>query len=82
VHAEDLTSKDDSAAEVVANPKARSVVAGEVAEAVAGDYRWYENTLDALAAVTLDDIERVRQTYLRRKNRVVGLYEPEQNGQG
>jgi zinc protease len=52
-----------------------------MAEAVAGDYRWYENTLEALAAVTLDDIERVRQTYLRPGNRVVGLYQPEENGQ-
>jgi predicted Zn-dependent peptidase len=52
-----------------------------MAEAVAGDYHWYENTLEALASVTLDDIERVRQTYLRPGNRVVGLYQPEQNGQ-
>ena len=51
-----------------------------MAEAIAGDYRWYENTLEALASVTLDDIERVRQTYLRPANRVVGLYQPGQNG--
>jgi predicted Zn-dependent peptidase len=48
---------------------------------VAGDYRWYEHTLDALAAVTLEDIERVRQKYLQRRNRIVGLYEPDRNGQ-
>jgi zinc protease len=53
-----------------------------MAEAVAGDYQWYENTLDSLAAVKLDDIERVRQNYLHPRNRVIGLYEPEQNGQG
>ncbi|HSG17262.1 MAG TPA: pitrilysin family protein [Anaerolineae bacterium] len=52
-----------------------------MAEAVAGDYRWYEHTLDALAAVTLEDIERVRQKYLQRRNRIVGLYEPDRNGQ-
>jgi zinc protease len=51
-----------------------------MAEAVAGDYQWYENTLDALASVTLDDIERVRQSYLRPGNRVVGMYQPEANG--
>jgi zinc protease len=52
-----------------------------MAEVVTGDFHWYENTLEALASVTLDDIERVRQRYLRAGNRVVGLYQPEQNGQ-
>jgi zinc protease len=52
-----------------------------MAEAVAGDYHWYEKTLDALASVTLDDIERVRKSYLRPGNRVVALYQPVQNGQ-
>ena len=82
----------DELAKAIKRARAAYVLAGEsvtgqaqmigMAEAVAGDYHWYDKTLDALAAVTLDDIERVRQTYLRRKNRVVGLYEPEQNGQG
>ncbi|MEM7117760.1 MAG: pitrilysin family protein [Chloroflexota bacterium] len=67
--------------------KAQFVMAGEsisgqaqllgAAEATAGDYRWYENTLDGLQAVTLDDIERVRQMYLQKKNRTVGWYEQE-----
>ena len=80
----------DELDKAIKRARAAYVLAGEsvtgqaqmigMAEAVAGDYHWYENTLDALAAITLDDIERVRQSYLRRKNRVVGLYEPEQNG--
>jgi zinc protease len=67
--------------------KAQFVFAGEsisgqariigAAEATIGDYRWYETVLDKLGEVTLDDIERVRQTYLRKKNRTVGIYEPE-----
>ncbi|MCA9967880.1 MAG: insulinase family protein, partial [Anaerolineales bacterium] len=71
--------------------KAQFVMAGEsisgmaqllgVAEAVTGDYCWYENTLEQLATVTLDDIERVRQTYLRKQNRTVGIYEPEAAGE-
>ncbi|MCI0396885.1 MAG: insulinase family protein [Chloroflexi bacterium] len=70
--------------------KAQFVMAGEsvtgqgqmigMAEMIAGDYRWYENTLDAIAAVTLEDMERVRRQYLRKENRVVGWYEPAGNG--
>jgi zinc protease len=70
--------------------KAQFVLAGEsasgqgqmlgMAEVVAGDYQWYENTLDAFGQITLDDIERVRQTYLQADNRTVGLYEPTGNG--
>lgn len=47
------------------------------AEATTGDYRWYETVLDKLAEVSLDDIERIRQTYLHKKNRTVGIYEPD-----
>lgn len=67
--------------------KADFVLAGEsitgqaqllgMAEAVVGDYRWYETVLDQLHAVTLADIERVRATYLRKRYRVVGRYEPD-----
>lgn len=70
--------------------RAQFVMAGEsvtgqgqmigMAEAVAGDYSWYENTLEAFNEVTLEDIERVRRQYLRTENRVVGLYEPTGNG--
>ncbi|RMG95598.1 MAG: insulinase family protein [Chloroflexi bacterium] len=67
--------------------RAEFVMAGEsitgqaqllgLAETVAGDYGWFEGVLERLNEVTLDDIERVRETYLRRRNRVVGWYEPE-----
>ncbi|MCL4266772.1 MAG: insulinase family protein [Anaerolineae bacterium] len=67
--------------------KADFVLAGEsitgqaqllgLAEAVVGDYRWYETVLDQLHAVTLADIERVRATYLQKRYRVVGRYEPD-----
>ena len=66
--------------------KAQFVMAGEsvsgqgqmigMAEAIAGDYGWYENALDALGAVTLEDIAGVLGQYLVKDNRVVGLYEP------
>ncbi|MCA9929222.1 MAG: insulinase family protein [Anaerolineales bacterium] len=49
-----------------------------MAEAVVGDYRWFETVLGRLTAVSLSDIERVRQTYLQKRNRVVGWYEPEE----
>lgn len=49
-----------------------------VAEAVVGDYRWYETALDQLNAVTLADVERIRYTYLQKQHRVVGYYEPEE----
>jgi zinc protease len=72
--------------------KVQFVMAGEsvtgqgqmigMAEAVAGDYRWYENTLESFSKVTLDDIERVRRQYLKKDNRVVGRYEPDGNGTG
>ncbi len=72
--------------------KAQFVMAGEsvtgqaqmigLAEIIAQDYRWYENTLEALNAVTLEDIERVREKYLRPENRTVGLYEPLGNNRG
>jgi zinc protease len=76
-------------AKALKRAKAEFVLAGEsitgqaqllgLAETVTGDYRWFETVLDRLNAVTLADIERVRQTYLRRRNRTVGWYEPERN---
>ncbi len=66
--------------------KAQFVMAGEsvtgqaqmigLAEAVTGNYQWYEGALDKLAEATLEDIERVRRAYLRPENRVVGYYVP------
>ena len=70
--------------------KAQFVMAGEsvsgqgqmigMAEAVAGDYGWYETALDSLGAVTLEDIFAVLEKYLNKDNRVVGLYEPTDEG--
>lgn len=66
--------------------KAQFVMAGEsvtgqaqmigMSEMVAGDYRWFEETLDQLNAVTRADVERVRQSYLRPAQRTVGWYLP------
>lgn len=70
--------------------KAQFVMAGEsitgqtqllgLAEAVVGDYRWFETALDKLNEVTLTDIERVRHDYLRKQNRTMGWYKPEEKG--
>lgn len=49
-------------------------------EAVAGDYRWFEQTIARLEAVTLDDIERVRARYLDPDNRTIGRYMPSAGG--
>jgi len=43
---------------------------------VFADYRWFETYLDRLAAVTVEDVQRVARKYLRRSNRVVGHYLP------
>lgn len=43
---------------------------------VFADYTWFENYLDRLAAVTIEDVQRVAQKYLRRSNRTVGTYLP------
>lgn len=67
--------------------KAQFVMAGEsitgqtqllgMAEAVVGDFGWFETVLDRLNAVTLADIERVRRDYLQKRSRTVGWYEPD-----
>ena len=48
-----------------------------IAEAVTGDYSWFETAIEKLKMVTLEDIERVRKTYLTRENRTVGRYLPQ-----
>ncbi|MFH1636270.1 MAG: pitrilysin family protein [Chloroflexota bacterium] len=42
-------------------------------------YEWFTKYLDNLAAVTPDDVQRIAQTYLRPKNRVLGTYLPTGN---
>jgi len=43
---------------------------------VFADYHWFETYLDRLAAVTIEDVQRAAQQYLRRSNRVIGTYLP------
>jgi zinc protease len=43
------------------------------------DYGWFENYIANLSAVTVEDVQRVAQTYLRRSNRTAGWYVPESN---
>ena len=43
---------------------------------VFADYTWFENYLDRLSAVTIEDVQRIAQKYLRRSNRTVGIYIP------
>ncbi len=41
------------------------------------NYRWFENYLDRLAAVTTAEVQRVAQKYLAHTNRTVGHYVPD-----
>ncbi|HEX2981261.1 MAG TPA: pitrilysin family protein [Anaerolineaceae bacterium] len=43
-------------------------------------YRWFENYVERLAAVTPADVQRMAQTYLDARNRVIGIYLPVNNG--
>ncbi len=40
------------------------------------DYTWFENYITNLSAVTVEDVQRVAQKYLKRSNRIVGWYVP------
>ena len=44
-------------------------------------YSWFETYVDHLTAVTIEDVQRVAQMYLRPSNRTVGWYVP-LNGRG
>ena len=44
---------------------------------VFADYTWLETYLDRLAAVTVEDVQRVASTCFRESNRTVGWYVPE-----
>lgn len=85
----ELASEPISQAELdkaLKRAKAQFVMAGEsvtgqgqmigMSEMVAHDFTWFEETLDQLNAVTRDDVERVRQEYLRPGRRTIGWYVP------
>ncbi len=40
-------------------------------------YTWFETYIDRLTAVTIDDVQRVAQEYLKPTNRTVGWYVPQ-----
>jgi len=44
---------------------------------VFADYNWFEDYIANLSAVTVEDVQRVARTYLKRSNRTVGWYVPE-----
>ena len=44
---------------------------------VVADTGWFESFLDRLTAVTVEDVTRVAETYLPRRNRTVGHYLPQ-----
>jgi zinc protease len=41
-------------------------------------YDWFETYIERLGAVTVDDVQRVTQAYLRPANRTVGWYVPQE----
>ncbi len=45
-------------------------------------YDWFLHYLENLEKVTPQDVQRMAQTYLRLKNRVVGIYLPKDHGEG
>ena len=46
---------------------------------VLGDYRLFDTLVDRLQEVAPADVQRVAQTYLVAKNRVVGWYTPDKS---
>ena len=43
-------------------------------------YDWFLQFLDNLAKITPHDVQRAAQTYLRPQNRILGVYQPAENG--
>jgi zinc protease len=43
---------------------------------IVADQSWFENYIANLSAVTVEDVQRVAQKYLKRSNRTVGWYVP------
>jgi zinc protease len=50
--------------------------------AIVADTAWYESFLERIEAVTVQDIQRVAQSHLRRSNRTVGHYLAQGGGKG
>jgi zinc protease len=50
--------------------------------AVVADPAWFESFVESLDSVTVEDVQRVAQTYLPRRNRTMGHYLPEGPGAG
>jgi zinc protease len=46
---------------------------------IVADYGWFENYIDNLSAVTVEDVHRAAQMYLTPSNRTVGWYVPQNN---
>jgi zinc protease len=49
-------------------------------ETLVGDHAWFDNYLDRLMAVTLDDVRRVAADVFQKNRRTVGWYVPTGNG--
>ena len=47
---------------------------------IVADVSWFDNYLDRLAAVTIEDVQRVAQTYFKPALRNVGWYMPVGDG--
>ncbi len=43
---------------------------------ICAGYTWFEDYIANLSAVTVDDVQRVAQKYLKRSNRTIGWYVP------
>ena len=43
---------------------------------IISDYTFFENYIDRLSAVTLDDVARVAKKYFAKSNRTLGQYQP------
>ncbi len=48
---------------------------------MAGDWRWIDDYLPKVQAVTAEDVKRVAQTYLGESNRAIGTLVPAAGGE-
>jgi zinc protease len=49
---------------------------------IVADPGWFESFVDSLAAVSVEDVQRVAAAYLDRRNRTVGYYVPQDSPTG